>query len=292
MNWKAYYKPKTVAEALTLLDRAEGKARLIAGGTDLVLQMRWGEPTADLLVDITEINEMKNIREQDGWVCIGAAATHDEIAKNALVRKEAAALAEGCAKVGSPQIRNVGTLGGNVIAARPAGDGAIPLLALEAQIKITSKAGETWVPIEEAYQGVGRSAIDSTREVATEIKFKAMGERRQTKFFRMARRKALTLPILNGAVVILLGSSISRIQKIRIALGPAAERPFRPRKAEACLESKEISPESIQEAARIASEEARPRTSHLRGSEFYRREMIRVHLARALEELLLEPQRA
>ncbi len=286
MNWKAYYKPKTVAEALTLLDRAEGKARLIAGGTDLVLQLRWGEPTADSLVDITEIDELRDIRELDGWVHIGAATTHNEVAKSALVRKEAGALAEGCARVGSPQIRNVATLIGNVISARPAGDGAIPLLALEAQIKVVSKNGETWMPIEDTYRGVGRSDIDSTREVATEIKFKAMGERRQTKFFRMARRKALTLPILNGAVVILSGSGSNRIQQIRIALGPAAERPLRPRRAEACLESREISPESIREAARIASEEAQPRTSHLRGSEFYRKEMIRLYLARALEEFL------
>jgi len=289
MNWKAYYKPKTVAEALALLDQAEGKARLIAGGTDLVLQLRWGEPTADFLVDITEIDELKDIREQDGWVYIGAAVTHNEIAKNALIRKEASALAEGCTKVGSPQIRNVATLVGNVIAARPAGDGAIPLLALEAQIKIVSKTGETWMPIEETYQGVGRSAIDSTSQVATELKFKVMGEKRRTKFFRMARRKALALPILNGAVAILSGSGSNRIQKIRIALGPAAERPFRPQMAEAYLESQEISPESIRQTGRIASEEARPRTSHLRGSAFYRKEMIRLYLARALEELLIKP---
>jgi CO/xanthine dehydrogenase FAD-binding subunit len=289
MNWKAYYKPKTVAEALSLLDRADGKARIIAGGTDLVLQLRMGEPTADFLVDMTEIDELKDIREQDGWMHIGAAVTHHAIGKNALIRKEAAALAEGCAKVGSPQIRNVATLMGNVIAARPAGDGAIPLLALEAQIKIVSKTGETWMPIEETYRGVGRSAIDSTREVATELKFKAMGEKRRTKFFRMSRRKALALPTLNGAVAILMDSPSKRIQKVRIALGPAAERPFRPQMAEAYLESKEIVPESIREAARIASEQARPRTSHLRGTNFYRKEMIRLYLTRALQELLIKP---
>ncbi len=285
MTWKSYHKPKTVAEALKFLDLAEGKGRIIAGGTDLVLQLRQGEPTADFLVDMTGIDELKYIREHDGWVHIGAAVTHHEISQNGLIQKEALALAEGCTRVGSPQIRNVATLIGNVIAARPAGDGAIPLLALETQIKIVSKTGETWMPIEETYRGVGRSAVDSTREVATEIKFKVMGEKRRTLFFRMARRKALALPILNGAVAILLSSPANRIQKVRIALGPAAERPFRPKMAEAYLESQEMAPESIREAARIASEEARPRSSHLRGSEFYRKEMIRLYLGRALQEL-------
>ena len=288
MNWKAYYKPKSVPEALRLLDQAEGKGRIIAGGTDLVLQLRQGEPTADFLVDITEIAELKDIREQDGWIHIGAAVTHHEIAKNALIRKEAAALAEGCAAVGSPQIRNVATLAGNVITARPAGDGAVALMALEAQIKVASKNGEHWIPMEETFRGVGRSSIDSTREVATELRVRILGEKRRTKFFRMSRRKALTLPILNGAIAILLSSPSNRIQKARIALGPVAERPFRPKMAENYLESMKVSPESILEAARIASEEARPRTSHLRGSAFYRKEMIRLYLARALQELFIK----
>ena len=288
MNWKAYYRPKSVAEALILLDQADGKGRIIAGGTDLVLQLRQGEPTADFLVDMTEIDELKDIREHDGWMHIGAAVTHSEVAKNALIQKEARALAEGCAEVGSPQIRNVATLAGNVITARPAGDGAIPLMALEAQIKIVSKTGEHWIPIEETYRGVGRSSIDSTKEVATELRFRILGEKRRTKFFRMSRRKALALPILNGAVAILLSSPSNRIQKARIALGPVAERPFRPKMAENYLESKGIAPESILEAARIASEEARPRTSHLRGSDFYRKEMIRLYLARALQELFIK----
>lgn len=288
MNWKVYYKPKSVAEALTLLDQAEGKGRMVAGGTDLVLHLGQAEAPADILVDMMEIDELKDIREHDGWMHIGAAVTHNEVAKNDLIRKEAGALAEGCAKVGSPQIRNVATLAGNVISARPAGDGAIPLLALEAQIKVVSKTGEQWIPIEETYRGVGRSSIDPTREVATELKFKILEGRRRTKFFRMSRRKALALPILNGAVAILLTSPANSHKKTRIALGPVAEKPFRARTAEAYLESEGITPQSIREAARIASEEARPRTSHLRGSDFYRKEMIRLYLARALQELFIE----
>jgi CO/xanthine dehydrogenase FAD-binding subunit len=286
MNWIDYQKPKTIFEALTLLEQAQGRGRVIAGGTDLTLQLRRGEYAADLLVDITGIEELGKIQEDDGWIHIGATVTHAGVAKNRLILKEATALAEGCAQVGSPQIRNIGTLVGNVVSARPAADGAIPLTALEAEIKVASKSGEHWVPIEEAYRGIGHSSIDSSQEVATEVRFKKPGKKGRTRFFRMSRRKALTLPTLNGAVVILLDASSGRIEAARIALGPVAERPFRPRGAEAYLQSKEISPELILEASRIASEEANPRTSFLRGSDTYRKQMVRLYLERTIKELL------
>jgi len=288
MNWKAYQRPNNLSEALTLLEQGEGRNRVIAGGTDLILQMRQGEYGIDLLVDITGIKELRQIHENDGWIQIGAAVTLAEVAKNSLIRKEARALSEGCAQVGSPQIRNMATLVGNVISAQPAGDGAIPLTALEAEIKVVSKTGERWVPLEETYRGIGLSCIDPCREVATVARFKKLGEKGRTRFFRMSRRRALALPILNGAVAILLNSSVNRIQEARIALGPVAEKPFRPRNAEAFLQSKEASPEFILEAARIASEEANPRTSLLRGSDFYRKQMIRLYLGRTIQELLEE----
>ena len=286
MNWIAYERPKTISEALTVLEQAEGRGRVIAGGTDLVLQLRQGQQAADLLVDITGIDELKRIEEKDGWIRIGAAVTHAEVAKHSLIQKEARALAQGCAQVGSPQIRNTATLVGNVISARPAGDGAIPLMALEAEMIVVSKAGERSVSMEEMYLGIGLSSINASSEVATGVRFRKLGERGRTRFFRMARRKALTLPMLNGAVSILLNSSLNRIEKARIALGPVAEKPFRPRRAEAYLESKEISPQIILEAARIGSEETRPRTSLLRGSDSYRKQMVRLYLGRTLRELL------
>jgi carbon-monoxide dehydrogenase medium subunit len=286
MNWVAYERAKSIAGALSLLDQAGGGGRVIAGGTDLMLQLRQREYRPDLLVDITGIEELKHIREDDGWIQIGAAVTHAEVAKNSLIQKEARALAEGCARVGSPQIRNMATLVGNVISAQPAADGAIPLMALEAEIKVASKAGERWISMEETYRGVGVSSVDASREVATMVRFKKLGGKGQTRFFRMCRRKALALPMLNGAVVILLDSSWKRIQEARIALGPVAEKPFRPKDAEAYLQSREISPEIILEAARIASVQANPRTSLLRGSDIYRKEMIRLFLARTIQDLL------
>jgi len=288
MNWFTYQRPKDISEALQFLEEAGGRGRVIAGGTDLVLQLKEGQREADLLVDISGLEELKQIEEKDRWIRIGAGVTHAEVERNRLIQREAKALAEGCAQVGSPQIRNMGTLVGNVISAQPAGDGAIPLTALEAEIRVQSQSGERWVSVEEAYIGVGRSSIDSSREVATEVRFRGFEGRGRTGFFRLSRRKALALPILNGAVALLLNPSSNRIDKARIAIGPVAEKPFRPREAEAFLESGKISPGLILEAARIASEEASPRTSLLRGSDVYRREMIRLYLTRTVQKLLEE----
>lgn len=287
MNWCAYQKPTSLQAVLRILTETGGKGRVVAGGTDLILKIKRGQCQAEVLVDITAIEEIQHIYEQDGWIHIGAAVTHAEVARNPFIRQEAMALSEGCRNVGSPQIRNVATLVGNVISAQPAGDGAVPLMALEAELRVLSEEGERWVPMVGAYEGVGLSVVDATKEVATEVRFKKLGDHSETEFFRMAKRKALALPILNGTVALVLSSDMSKIEKARIAMGPVGEKPFRARGAESYLESNRISPRDIREAARRASEEAEPRTS-LRGSAFYRKEMIRVNLIRVIESILDE----
>ncbi len=291
MNWTSYHKPKTLVEALELLRKADGRGRVIAGGTDLLLQIRRREFRLESLVDITGIKELRGIREEDGWIRIGAGVTHGEVARSGLIQQEAAALARGCSEVGSPQIRHMGTLMGNVVTAQPAADGAIPLMCLEAELKVVSDDGECWMALEDAYRGIGLSTVDPTREIAAEIRFRIPGRSSGTGFFRMARRKALALPVLNGAVSLSLNVSKDRIEKARIAIGPVAERPFRSRRAEAFLESSEVSPENLHEACRIASEEASPRTS-ARGSAFYRKEMVKVKLLRTLTGILDEIRKA
>ncbi len=286
MNWKRYERASDLNGALTLLDRAEGTGRVIAGGTDLVLQLGQRQKSAELLVDVTGIDELRGLCASGAWIRIGAAVTHREAAASGLLREEAAVLAEGCGMVGSPQIRNIATLMGNVITAQPAADAAVPLTALGAELRVVSAAGERWVPLEEAYRGVGESAIDATREVATEIRFRRPGAGAKTRFFRLARRKALALPVLNGAVCLWRDGDAGRIREARIALGPVAARPFRARQAEACLTSDRITAALLEEAARLAAGEATPRTSLIRGSEEYRRAMIRLYLTRTLWEML------
>ena len=286
MNWKSYERAGDLNGALALLAQAGGSGRVIAGGTDLVLQLHQKEKQTDLLVDVTRIEELQRLCEEDGHIRIGAAVTHSAAAESPLLRQEAAALAAGCGMVGSPQIRNIATLMGNVITAQPAADAAVPLAALEAELRVLSPAGERWVPMEAAYRSVGESAIDATREVATEIRFRKLEAGAQTRFFRLARRRALALPVLNGAVCLWTDRKAMRIREARIALGPVAAKPFRSRQAEACLISDRITEALLEEAARLAAAEATPRTSLIRGSEEYRRAMIRLYLTRTLREML------
>jgi CO/xanthine dehydrogenase Mo-binding subunit len=131
MHWIAYVKPKWLNKVLSLLEEMNGKGRVIAGGTDIVPQLRRHEFKTEILVDITEIQELRQIYEEEGWIRIGAGVTYGEVARSPLILREAKALAQGCARVGSPQIRNMGTLVGNVVNGQPAADGAIPLRALD-----------------------------------------------------------------------------------------------------------------------------------------------------------------
>lgn len=289
MNWTTYHKASSVAEALSLLERSAGRGRVIAGGTDLVIQLHRHALSAEVLVDITGIDDLRRIEAHEGWILIGAAATHADVASSSLIRRHARVLSDGCGRVGSVQIRNMATLMGNVINAQPAADGAVPLTALEADIRVVSKGGERWVPMEEAYLGVGRSAVDATGEIATQIRFRIQDSSGRAGFFRLSRRKALALPVLNGAVLLRPDAAWTRIEKARIALGPVAAKPFRAGRTEAYLESGPISPDTIHEAARIAAEESKPRTSLIRGGERYRREMIRLQMTRLLQELLAFP---
>ncbi len=280
--WQEYLFPTSVEEAVEMLAAHKGEARIIAGGTDLIIQLRNKERSAKCLVDITGIEELKRISMDGDTIVIGAGVTHSQVASSDLVRRRAAVLAEAAQAVGSPQIRNVGTVVGNVVNAQPAADTAVALLALGAEAEIASQAGTRRVPLEELFLGPGVSSVDSTAEVVTAVRFPALGENQGSAFERIAKRKALALPILNAAVVVTLNPARDAFQDARIALAPVAPTPFRARGAEEGLRGAPVVPESIEKALEAALQESHPRTSLLRASREYRREMIKVLLRRAI----------
>jgi len=280
--WQEYLIPASVEEALEMLAAHEGEARIIAGGTDLVIQLGNRERSAKCLVDITGIEELKRISMDGDTVVIGAGVTHSQVAASDLIRKRAAVLAEAAQAIGSPQIRNVGTVVGNVVNAQPAADTAVALLALGAEAEIASKNGTRMLPLEELCLGPGVSCVDSTAEVVTALRFPALVGNQGSAFERIAKRKALALPILNAAVVVTLNSTRDAFQEARIALAPVAPTPFRARGAEAALRGAPVAPESIEQALEAALRESHPRTSLLRASREYRQEMVRVLLRRAI----------
>jgi len=282
--WDAYLVASSVEEALGQLAQLGDSGRFIAGGTDLVLQAERGQCSARAVVDVTRIHGLGEIREENGYVVIGAAATHAQITASPLIRTSAPLLAQACASIGGPQIRNVGTLAGNVVNALPAADGAVALFALDAQVQIATLSGRAWVPIAELYQGVGECTLDPCAEMVTAIRFHSLGASAGCAFQRLARRRALALPIVNAAVVVRLHEAT--VSDARIAVGPVAPTPFRAAAAELALIGSVPTAALVTQAAKLAARDAQPRSSLLRGTATYRTAMVEVLVRRALTTAL------
>ena len=289
MMVEKYLCPSSVEEALAFLQSYQGQARVIAGGTDLIPELKKGARQVKYLVDISGIESLKQIEQNGGLIKIGAGVTHTQVASSKLIQEKARALAQAASSVGCPAIRNQGTVVGNVVNAQPAADTAVALFALEAKAEIVSKTGTRLVPLEELYGGVGISKVDSSAEILTALYFKPLADNQSSAFARLARRKALTLPMLNVAVVITLTNN--HFGETRIVVAPVAPMPFRSRKAEAALQGASIGRDSINKAAELAADEAQPRDSRLRGSAKYRKEMVKVLVSRAVEEALRQIKR-
>lgn len=279
----AYLFPSSPAECLEMLAAHEG-ARIIAGGTDLMVDIKEKRKDPQVLVDITRIPGVNVIAEEEDKFVLGGGVTHTQAATSQLIREKLPALAQAAAAVGSPQIRHVGTLAGNVVNAQPAADTAVALVALGAEAEIISLEGTRRVPVEELYAGVGRSRVDSSRELLWRFLVPKWGEGDTSAFVRLSPRRALSLPMLNAAVRLQMREG--RWLRARICLAPVAPRPFLCGEAAEALVGAEVSREKMLEAARIAAERAQPRDSALRGSREYRKEMAQVLVLRALEEAL------
>ncbi|HZQ06333.1 MAG TPA: xanthine dehydrogenase family protein subunit M [Anaerolineae bacterium] len=285
--WEHYHLPTTVDQALERLTQYGGAARVIAGGTDLLLDLQQGRQTpVEALVDVTQVPEMTSIAERDGWIYLGAAVTHTAIVASPLLTRNATCLVESCGVIGGPQVRNVATIGGNVAHALPAGDGTISLVALDAEAQVAAPAGRRWLPIATLFQGPGKSAVDATRELIVQFRFRPMTQGNATAFKRIMRPQGVALPILGMAVWLELAATkgkSSPIENIRIALGPAGPIPLRATQTEAFLQGRSISEETIAEAAGQIASEARMRTSPHRATSEYRRELLEPLIERALQ---------
>jgi len=151
--WQSYEMPTSVEEAIAILARSDGRAQLIAGGTDLIIELQEGKHSVECLVDVTRIRGLDQIEARDGWIYIGPNVTFRQIKDSSLLREKAAALAEAAATVGALQIQTVATLAGNVASALPAADGCVALLALDAEVQVTGASGQNWHPVGELFLG-------------------------------------------------------------------------------------------------------------------------------------------
>src|SRR5271157_137402 len=284
-----YIFPETTEACVKELGRYSGEARILAGGTDLILAIQRGECNPIALLDITRISELEGIVEEGEEIRIGARVTHAACASSPLIQKSGTCLAEACATIGSPQIRHIATLVGNVVNAQPAADGAIALIALRARARIISAQEGLADLVENLYAGIGHSRVDSSREVLAYLSFPSAKDGEGSAFLRIAPRNAMCLPVLNGAAWVSLREQ--SIADIRIVLGPVSDRPFRAQRTEAVVKGSRCdTAELLEEAASVASEEANPRDSLLRGSAEYRRDLIRTLIKRLLKTAIARAQ--
>jgi carbon-monoxide dehydrogenase medium subunit len=296
-----YLKPTTLEEALTLLAKYGERGKLIAGGTDVIVMIKQKTMAPDVLISLQGIPDLDQI-QYNGSLSIGPMVTHRAIEKSEVIKKNFSALADAVDYLGSIQIRNVATIGGNICTAAPSADTATPLLVLGTQVKIKSVNGERTLPIEEFFKGPGETVL-KTGEIVKELLIPKLLPNTGSAYYKLQRRLALDLPILGVSVLLSLdknkvtcsdllctASPISTIlhkmeedeiicKEVRIALGVAAPTPMRALKAEALLRGKKLSDELLEEVANTASQEAQPRDT-LRGEAWYRRDMVRVLVKR------------
>jgi carbon-monoxide dehydrogenase medium subunit len=288
--WQVYEIPTSVDEALDILSRYDGQARLIAGGTDLVIELQEGRVSAECLVDVTRIPGLDRIERQGDWIVLGCNVTFRQIKESPLLREQARVLSEAAATVGALQIQTAATLAGNVVNAMPAADGSVALVTLDAEAGIADGKGRTWRPVGELYRGPGESAVDPRRQMLIAVRFRAAGPGQGSAWERIGRRRALVLPILNCGVSLALTPDGERLDWARIGLGPVAPVPFRARQAEAFLAGRPAMEETFAQAAEVAAGEAQPRTSLLRASKEYRVEVLKVLVRHGLARAVAQAQ--
>ncbi len=276
-----YLVAHSVDETLEIMTGARGEARIVSGGSDLLLEMQQGtHPPVRTLVDVTEVEEMCGLGIRSGSLFIGASVTLTRIANSHSIKQHAQALADAAALMATPQVCNVATIGGNVAHALPAADGTISLLALDAQAEVANKNGRNKVPLQDLFKGPGESTLDPGRDLLVGFYLALQEQGQASAFSRRINPQGIALAILNMAVW--LQRTGEKITDIRIAVGPSGPVPLRMPTAEKELMGQNPSPDVQARALDEMLKEAHFRTSLHRATAEYRRHLAGVLLQEAL----------
>ena len=225
-----YYAPRSMSELLDVLDAKKQGAMILAGGTDVMVDIRAGH-TPESLVDITQVPEMKGISREGDIIRIGPATTFSELVESPIIMEGAFLLAQAALSVGSPQIRNRGTVGGNIVKGSPAADTVPSLMALDAKLRLISKAGERELNLEEFLAGICKTTIEPG-EVLAGISFKALAPKTGSAFVKLGRRNALAISRVSVAAIVGYDADQLICTDCRISVGSVAPNPFRVRTGE------------------------------------------------------------
>lgn len=281
--WQDYFAPTTYQEVLDLLARYGTDARLVAGGTDLILEIERGLRSPTTLIDITRLPDLDSIwQDSEGMVHLGPLVTHNHVLASPLCVEQAYPLAQACLGVGSAQLRNRATVAGNLITASPANDTITPLWALDAQVVLESaEHGARFLTFDRFFQGVRQTALEPD-EMLVDIVFVPLAENERGIFLKLGLRRAMAIAVVNVAVVLTFDGN--KIERARIALGSVAPTIVRAADAENFLAGQTLEDAIIEQVAELAVNAASP-ISDVRGSAAYRQKMVYTLTRRALLSL-------
>ena len=281
--WQTYLTATNIDEVLNVLAEQGERARIVAGGTDLILELERGiRKGITTLIDVTRIPGLDRITlDEDGMIHLGALVTHNHCVASRLIRERGYPLARAAWEVGAPQIRNRGTVAGNLITASPANDTITPLMALNASVTLRSTHGTRTIPLHDFYTGV-RKTVMQPDEMLVDISFPALTTAQRGTFIKLALRRAQAISIVDVALVLTLEAD--SVRNASITLGAVAPTIIHAPEAEAYLVGKTLTEEVVVEAARLTMDAAKP-IDDIRGSAAYRREMVRVCTLRGLRSM-------
>ena len=274
----SYHRPYTISGALNIMAEETEILKPIAGCTDVSVGKQEKVLKGSDYIDLSYIKELNFIEEKDGYINIGSATTHAGAAESPILQEKAPVLPSACITVGSPQIRNRGTIGGNICHASPSGDSIPALYVLNAEVKIENIAGERWVPISEFFTGPGKT-VRKNDELVTALRFKPLEKTYRTRFIKLGQRKSLSCSKVSLAFCADIKDG--KLSDVRIAMGAVAPTVIRAPLTEEFLEGNEINDEVIRKACELISTEAKP-ISDVRSTDKYRKNMVAVLLEKAL----------
>jgi carbon-monoxide dehydrogenase medium subunit len=284
-----YIEAGNMAGASKLLKQYKDKAVPIAGGTDLLVQMKQKTKSVEYVIGIDRIKELEGVAYQDGLLRIGAATTLRSIETSVDLKSRHPVIPETAKQMASVAVRNVGTIGGNLCNAAPSADMAPPLLVLSARARIASDSGEREVPIEEFFTGPGKTVL-GTGEILKEILVPLLSSNSGAAYYKYGLRGPEDLAIVGVAAMVVLDDKGNVVKDIKIGLGAVAPTPIRARVAERLLLGRSPDEELVKRAGDAAAEEAKPITD-VRGSAEYRREMVKVFTRYAVKEAVTKARK-
>ena len=272
-----YFCPSSVEEVCSLLYKYKTEAKILAGGTDLFVKMKKKEILPEVVISLKGIQKLDRIEWNDReGLRIGPLVTHEALVNHPIVREKFDFLSEACFKIGTRQVRNMGTLVGNLCNASPSSDASAPLLVLETKLKLVHLYGERVVPLEEFFIGPFQTILDP-QEILIEIQIPKPAPYTAGSYQYLHKASSVGETLVGAAVLLTMDQKDSSCQEVRIGLSSAAPTPIRAKAAERTLKGKRMNAKLIQEVAQVASDEIQPRSRP-----WYRKEMAKVLVERAI----------